>query len=56
MGFVDKVKNSFQDISGKAKQQKGQATGDRRMEAEGNRDQTKAKVKKAGENIKDTFK
>ncbi|WP_345751694.1 CsbD family protein [Microbacterium rhizophilus] len=56
MGLDDKIENTAQDLSGKAKEGAGKATDDERLEAEGQADQTGAKLKKAGENIKDAFK
>lgn len=56
MGLDDKIKNAAQDISGKAKETTGKATDNEKLEAEGKADQTKADVKKAGENVKDAFK
>ncbi|OZD53415.1 CsbD family protein [Rhodococcus sp. 06-1477-1B] len=56
MGLDDKIKNAAEDISGKAKEAFGKATNNERLEAEGQADQSKANVKKAGENVKDAFK
>lgn len=56
MGLDDKMKNAAQDISGKAKEAMGEATDNERLEREGEVDQTKANLKKAGENVKDAFK
>lgn len=56
MGIGDKIKNAGEDASGKAKEATGKATDDERMEAEGRGDQSKADMKKAGENAKDAFK
>lgn len=56
MGLDDKIKNGAQDLSGKAKEAAGKSTDDERLEAEGQGDQTKAKLKQAGENVKDAFK
>jgi uncharacterized protein YjbJ (UPF0337 family) len=56
MGLDDKIKNAAEDISGKAKEAFGKASGNERLEAEGDADQTKANVKQAGENVKDAFK
>ena len=56
MGIVDKAKNAAQDVAGKAKEQAGKVTGDRRTEGQGKKDQAKSSVKKAGENIKDAVK
>jgi uncharacterized protein YjbJ (UPF0337 family) len=56
MGFADKVRNQFQSVKGKGKQRVGGATGNRDMQAEGDVDQAKGDLKKAGENVKDAFK
>jgi uncharacterized protein YjbJ (UPF0337 family) len=56
MGADDKIKNAAEDLGGKAKEAFGKATGDDSKVAEGKADQTKADVKKAGENVKDAFK
>jgi uncharacterized protein YjbJ (UPF0337 family) len=56
MGLDDKIKNAAEDVAGKAKEATGKATGNERLEAEGQADQTKADLKQAGENVKDAFK
>ncbi len=56
MGLADKATNSAQDALGKAKEATGDAKEDDKLKAEGKADQTEALTKKAGENIKDTFK
>jgi len=56
MGMDDKIKNSAEDLSGKAKEAAGKATGDERLEAEGKGDQVSSDVKQAGEKVKDAFK
>ncbi len=56
MGLDDKIQNAAQDAAGKAKEAVGKGTDDERLEAEGQADQTKANLKKAGENVKDAFK
>jgi len=56
MGIADKVKNAAQDLAGKAKEAQGKATNDDTKRAEGKKDQSKASLKKTGENIKDSFK
>lgn len=53
MGLDDKIKNTGQDVKGTAKENIGRATDNEDLEAEGVMDQTKAKFKKAGENVKD---
>ncbi|MET2010624.1 CsbD family protein [Microbacterium chocolatum] len=56
MGLDDKIKNAAQDLTGKAKEAIGNATDNDKLVAEGKADQAKADAKKAGENVKDTFK
>ena len=56
MGIDDKAKNMAEDLTGKGKEGVGDATGDDRMKAEGETDQTKANLKQAGEKVKDAFK
>lgn len=56
MGIGDKMSNMKDDAVGKAKEAAGKATDDEQQEAEGRADQSKADVKKAGENVKDAFK
>ncbi|WP_285363713.1 CsbD family protein [Microbacterium sp. LMC-P-041] len=55
MGLDDKIKNTAQDVAGKAKEAVGKVTDNEKLEAEGRADQAKADVKKAGENVKDAF-
>jgi uncharacterized protein YjbJ (UPF0337 family) len=56
MSATDKVKNKIEDAGGKAKEAVGRVSGDRSTENEGRKDQAKANLKDAGENIKDAFK
>lgn len=56
MGIDDKLKNAAEDAKGKAKEAVGKATDDEELQAEGEADQTKASLKKAGENVKDAVK
>ncbi|WP_316296692.1 CsbD family protein [Clavibacter michiganensis] len=56
MGLDDKIKNAAQDLTGKAKEAIGNATDNDKLVAEGKADQVKADAKKAGEDVKDTFK
>ncbi len=56
MGLDDKIKNAAQDATGKVKEATGKATDNERLEAEGDKDQAEAKVKKVGEDVKDVFK
>lgn len=56
MGLDDKIKNTAEDLGGKAKEATGKVTGNESLEAEGQADQTKADLKQAGEKVKDAFK
>lgn len=56
MGMDDKIKNTAQDMTGKGKEAAGKATDNESLEAEGHKDQAAANMKKAGENVKDTFR
>ena len=56
MGIGDKIENAAQDVAGKAKEKSGEHSGDASLAQEGRNDQTKADLKKAGENVKDAFK
>ena len=53
MGITDKLKDSAQEVEGKAKQAVGGATGDRDTQAEGVKDEKAGQLKQAGENLKD---
>ncbi|MHA7154228.1 CsbD family protein [Arthrobacter sp. TMN-50] len=56
MGLDDKIKNAAEKVTGKAKEGHGEATGDESLKADGQKDQSKADLKSAGENVKDAFK
>ncbi|MEV2221360.1 CsbD family protein [Nocardia vinacea] len=56
MGTVDKAKNKAEELSGKAKEKFGEATGDKDKQREGKADQTKSNLKDAGEKVKDAFR
>lgn len=55
MGIGDDIKNTAEELKGKAKEAVGDMTDNERLEAEGQADQTKAHLKKAGDNVKDAF-
>lgn len=55
MGVGDDIKHNMEDMKGKAKEAVGDATGNERLEAEGHADQASADLKKAGQDVKDTF-
>lgn len=56
MGLEDKLKNTADDLKGKAKEAVGKASDDEELEAEGKGDQIKSDVKQAAEKVKDAFK
>ncbi len=56
MGIGDKAKHAAEEGLGKAKEATGKASDDEQLEAEGKNDQSKADLKKAGDNVKDAFK
>jgi uncharacterized protein YjbJ (UPF0337 family) len=56
MGLDDKLSNSAENLSGKAKEAAGNATGDEDLKAEGQGQQGVADLKQAGEKVKDAFK
>ena len=45
MGMDDKIKNSAEDLGGKAKEAAGKVSGDKNVEAEGKADQVGAEIK-----------
>lgn len=55
MGIGDKAKHAAEDAAGHAKEGFGKATDNEDLEREGQADQTKADLKKAGDNVKDAF-
>ena len=48
MGLDDKISNAAEDLQGKGKEAAGKSTDDESLEREGQADQTKANLKKAG--------
>jgi uncharacterized protein YjbJ (UPF0337 family) len=56
MGIGDDIKNTAQDLTGKAKEAIGKATDNDKLVAEGKADQVKADAKKAASNVKDAVK
>lgn len=56
MSATDKIKNTIDDVAGKAKEAIGKATDDDRTKNEGRADQAKSDLKDAGEKVKDAFK
>jgi len=56
MSKIDKSKNNAQIAKGKIKETTGRATGNDKLEADGEVDQIKGHLKQAGEKAKDAFK
>ena len=56
MGHDEKTENKVEEIRGQAKEKVGQATGDEALERQGEKDQSKANLKQAGEKVKDAFR
>ena len=56
MGMGDKAKHKGEEGLGKAKEQLGDKSDDEKLEAEGQKDQSKANLKQAGDKVKDAFK
>jgi uncharacterized protein YjbJ (UPF0337 family) len=56
MSGTDKLSNKAEELAGKGKESLGEATGDRDLQAEGEKDQAKGNLKQAGEKVKDAFK
>lgn len=52
---MDDMKHDMEDMKGKAKEKIGDATDNESLQAEGVADQASAKMKKAGEDVKDAF-
>ena len=55
MSAINKVRNKLQKVSGRAKETIGRATGNRRLESRGVRDQVASDVKNVGETVKDSI-
>ena len=56
MGAGDKTRHTAEKAKGKAKEVAGKATGNPSRAGQGQRKQTKADLKQAGEKTKDAFK
>jgi uncharacterized protein YjbJ (UPF0337 family) len=52
----NKTRNATQKVKGQVKEAAGRASGDRRLEAEGRADKTRANLKQAGEKVKDALR
>jgi uncharacterized protein YjbJ (UPF0337 family) len=55
MATRDKARNTKQETKGKIKEAAGKVTGNDRLRAKGQTDQTKANLKQAGEKVKDAL-
>lgn len=53
MGIEDKIRNTVDDAAGKAKEALGNLTGDDKLKAKGEKEQSKADLGRAKENVKD---
>ncbi len=53
MGYDEKTGNKIDDLGGKAKEGVGKATGNERLEREGETDQAKTSVKEGARKVKD---
>jgi uncharacterized protein YjbJ (UPF0337 family) len=56
MGNDDKAQNKIDEVRGDAKEKIGSATGDDALRRQGEREQTGANLKQAGEKVKDAFR
>ena len=56
MSAIDKLKNAAENAMGKGKEATGKTTGNDKLRAEGDKDQRKASLKDAGDNVKDASK
>ena len=56
MSGIDKLNDKAQELSGKGKTAVGDATDNRDLQAEGEKDQAAGSLKQAGEKVKDAFK
>ncbi|MFC7493401.1 MULTISPECIES: CsbD family protein [unclassified Nocardioides] len=56
MGAADKARHAAEKAKGKAKEATGKATNNPTKTGRGQREQTKADLKQAGEKAKDAFK
>ena len=55
MGIDDKIRHAAEEATGKVKEAAGKGTGDKSLENEGERDQSKADLKQATDDVKDAF-
>ena len=55
MSLEDKISNKARELRGRIKRNAGQVSGDRRLEAEGVREERGSHLKQAGEKVKDAL-
>ncbi len=55
MATDDKIRHTIDEATGKVKEAAGKVLGDDSLENEGERDQSKADVKQATDDVKDAF-
>ncbi len=55
MSFLDKAKNKAEELVGKGKQEVGDKTDNKDLQAEGRTDEAKGDLKQAGEKFKDAL-
>ena len=53
MSFADKVEHKAEELKGAAKEKIGDATDNERLQAEGAAERDAARVKQAGDNVRD---
>ena len=56
MSTKDKISNKTEEFTGKVKEGVGDATDDKSLERQGQKDQAKGNLKQAGEKVKDAFR
>jgi uncharacterized protein YjbJ (UPF0337 family) len=56
MSLAKKIAHKAEAVKGSAKKAAGRLTGNRRLRAEGRRDQFKGNAKQAGAKVKDAFR
>jgi uncharacterized protein YjbJ (UPF0337 family) len=56
MSLAKKIAHKAEVVKGRAKKSVGRLTGNRRLQAQGRRDQFKGNARQAGTKVKDAFK
>jgi uncharacterized protein YjbJ (UPF0337 family) len=56
VSFADKFRDKAQVLRGRIKRSTGEATGNKRLQAEGSADKVMGNLKQAGEKVKDAFR